>query len=507
MKRLGLAIFLVALTAVSLIPRLAGLRSWTLSGDDALHALYASTPFGEMLPWALRYDAHPPGAWMLLRLLILLGAGSTPLGLRLIALIPGSLLIFAFYGLGRTATKSSSGGLTLAFVGAFSNTIVVTSQEVRNYTLMLLFLSLMLTAFLLPTRRAQAAYLVCAALGVCVHYAVAFVVAVTGSIGLVSRWRTHSARAIALMPWGVAHFGLALFWYRMVARSDWIGPTLPGFMQWTTVASADKAWSALLRTFSAMHLSPHGPFSWILLIPAIWGIISLIRRRDVTLLSLSVAPFAVALALAIAQRYPLVGVNRWALWLVPTSLIPVGVGVVDVMTRFGRKSGLACATAVLLGALANQALAYDGIFRPDALRVTVNPQWIRTVDDELAAAAMIAQTVPDGATILVNWTDGLRDGLASLQHWPRRFLRAEHLVCPLPSWEKTDIRGCLRELPTVHGTAWILALLDRPPTRELEKMVADPCLAVLNARRTARDALLQIDVDKSRALLETPGCH
>ena len=64
-----------------------------------------------------------------------------PLGPRLISLIPGLLLIPLLYRLGRAAGNSTA-GMAFAVLGAFANQVVLQSQTVRQYSLLLCFLAL-----------------------------------------------------------------------------------------------------------------------------------------------------------------------------------------------------------------------------------------------------------------------------------------------------------------------------------------------------------------------------
>jgi hypothetical protein len=156
----------LALVAAAAWLRLAGLSDWQLSWDDMWHLMDAQqASLLAVLDRNLHDQIHGPLAYVLRY--GLLGLSHDPLALRATSLVPGLLLVPVFALLGRELLGRAA-GLFLAAVAAFADALVVLSQVLRAYSLLLLLLSLALLALAVyeRTRRrgALAAFGLCAAL-------------------------------------------------------------------------------------------------------------------------------------------------------------------------------------------------------------------------------------------------------------------------------------------------------------------------------------------------------
>ncbi len=464
-------IALVALVAVALVPRIYGLGGWELSGDDAYHATIGTLPSAlDTIRQSLRWDTHPPLFYLLLRAV---PAGAGPYAFRVPALIFGILAIVGFHRLGRAATGSGVGAWLGALIAASSVTLVLQSQTVRHYTFLVCLETLALVAFLARfrwrDRRASviALYAGASALVVATHYASAMLVATTGLVGAVCQIRERARRPLAV--WIVVHAAIFVVWLLEIDAGPASLRQADAFIGHELLHDVHDVATKLALVLSEVHLGRTGPMSWILVIPYGAGVYLLVKRRDWIVAALGLVPLALAIVADLARVYPLGGVSRWAVWLIPPLVLPVLVALEAFLTRLSR----ATASAVLVAAfLANQALSPDArLITPDAMRSLDEGgrHWLPLAPHETAVASI--DPAP-GGRILVDEQESLRQQLARGLGWrDDTVVHGELVRCGESLRTRAEILECVRRGPPAD--VWVLATGDAAAARELR---TDPCL-------------------------------
>ena len=136
---------LIAVVALGLLLRLNQIGSEGLWIDEAFSIWLAQHPPGEMLKWVQEVDHHPPLYYGLLQgWTRLFGAHEGPA--RAFSALCGTLTIAVIYDIG-CSLHSARAGLIAALVLALSPFHIRFAQEARMYTLLALFASMALDAF------------------------------------------------------------------------------------------------------------------------------------------------------------------------------------------------------------------------------------------------------------------------------------------------------------------------------------------------------------------------
>lgn len=214
--------------------RAGALGSQELRGDEAFSYLLARQPMAEILPAILRQgDPHSPLHYWLLHAWMRV-AGDSELAMRFISFVPSVLLLPLLYRLG----KKLSGrwlGLTLAGMGATSQSLVWIGQDLRNqYTLVTLFSLLAILELVEAMERpAWWRWALCgllSGLSLYSHYYGAFALLGQGlAVLTVARCRKHwkawavstAFAALTFLPWFLA------MWPRLVAAGQLSAPDHP----------------------------------------------------------------------------------------------------------------------------------------------------------------------------------------------------------------------------------------------------------------------------------------
>ncbi|NTV30636.1 hypothetical protein HGA91_01475 [candidate division WWE3 bacterium] len=133
------------LSILGIFIRVSDLSYYFFSPDDLLRIGISS---GHTLSDVLNrnfLEVHPPMMYVILH--FLLKVGSHPIWLRLLGLIPGIMLIWVMYLLGRDWFNKRV-GLIAAWLTTFNLGLVLQSQVLRQYSLALVFLSISWWLFL-----------------------------------------------------------------------------------------------------------------------------------------------------------------------------------------------------------------------------------------------------------------------------------------------------------------------------------------------------------------------
>ncbi len=470
---------LVALAAVALIPRLVGLGGWELSGDDSYHALLGNAPtVGAIVAHVMHGDAHPPLFYFVLHLVPMLGGGGA-MSFRIPAVVFGTLAIFSFFHLGRVATGSRVGGWIAALFAAFSPVLVLQSQTVRQYTLLVFLESVALAMFLrrfrapageAPRRWLIPVYLAVSFLAANTYYASAMLIATTGIIGFVCLLRERAWRTAIL--WSAAHAAIAALWLVEIKAGPDTLRRADAFMGHALLHGFGDALAKLGYALSTVHLGATGPAPWLLVIPYVAGLVLAAVRRDWILIVLALTPLAFLITSDLIGAYPLAGIPRWAVWLVPAQILPIVsalTALIDAQPQGWRR--LAVAAVLVAGFMVNQALAPDArLIAPDTMRALDEDgrHWL-PAPAHRAAVAALAPFVPADGRVLVDQQEALRENLARQMGWPDDLLPVGTLVsCDESFRSPREILYCLTRQPATE--TWILS---RVPLRRYDRV---PCL-------------------------------
>ena len=118
--------------------RLYGLRDQLFWGDEAWNIRMAHEISWE-IPQLFSRDSHPPLFHFLLDCLINTIGVDSPVNLRLLSVVPGLFLLALGIVWGSNLFGHWLGGLAFGWLIATSPLLIEQSQEVRNYSLFLLF--------------------------------------------------------------------------------------------------------------------------------------------------------------------------------------------------------------------------------------------------------------------------------------------------------------------------------------------------------------------------------
>jgi hypothetical protein len=383
--------------------RVGGFSEYWLNPDEGIyHALAAMPEWGDF--WAeIAVNAHPPLFYLMLRGLT--AVGGDPTLLRVPALVFGCLAIpAAFLALRRL--DGPAAGLLAAGVVAAAPGLVVQSQLVRPYTMLVALLGFGLyfvLRYLESGRRndwiACTAFLLAAVL---THYGA---VVAQGALALVllgGVWlgRVPKARlpglAGALLPSGlafVALYGLHLAPHFASDRAPlWLG--LAGFR----IAYAHLLHDDLLALWGGVvgvHHYVFGPrLGAVATLLFLVGLGTLSWRRLLGLPGLALAALGLAASLSVLERYPL-GASRHSLYLAVVLVPCVAEGLHFLLLRRAREALVAGTLLVLLGVF------------PAPLRVVLGTPPLRITPEKITPApvarrhAELVEAARDEASVIV----------------------------------------------------------------------------------------------------------
>lgn len=455
-----LAILVVAAAYV----RVASLRGWVLSADDALHVTYAMTGSTWDVIWnVLKTDCHPPLMYLLLHGIGTMGLLSSPFHARLISVVPGTLLVLTFYAMGR-GFSGRAGGLACAFLAAFSPAIVLQSQTVRHYALMLLFLSGMLAAFRTPSRRGPACYFACAVLLVLTHHVAVVVVMATGLAGLLRAPASPvpaQVRSRRRMAWALGHLAVAAVFLVVFVPSYGAGMAKDPWIQELVARRGMAIFNPVLFAISQAHAATGSGWVVVLLqMGALAGVIILVAQGRWADLAVALLPAAGYLGLALLHLYPGTGVTppRWSLWLIPSSVIPLAVAVESVWSVLASRARACTAAAVMVVALVHCARAPLSVWTPDALRRADEggAHWPRTTEEQAALTRLLQRHVTTKDRLMVGFGDGGRATAAFLAGWPAPLPPVELDVCPGYELGARDLPRCMAAVSPAVERQWLV---------------------------------------------------
>jgi hypothetical protein len=375
---LSAVIGLAVLAGVAFALRVHGLSDWHFSADDAkhLHIALFSQRYGGMFRASLVGDAHPPLFYILTKILLQAGAAH-PLAIRMVSLVPGTLLVFTFYLLGIRIGAGRSGGFFLAIIGAFGTQIVLQSQTIRQYALLLFFLSIMMASFFAEGRRWRWVNFLSAVSSILTHYGAVIVVATVGLVDLAKQSR-RGFRSRAFLHAAARQSAMAAVFCALAyipLRQGLIGHSLEDVLRFHPqmalgmISSWHQLWATLYQMQEWLFFHPSAPVGFLIGALFLVGLCAQWRDRRGDLIAVSLLPIAIGVALSAAGKYPLAA-NRWALFLVPSILIPAAYGVSSLAALL-RGLRRAIVFVPLYSLLAANVLCPEvNVFRADLLRWT-----------------------------------------------------------------------------------------------------------------------------------------
>jgi mannosyltransferase len=330
-RRFQLWILVIVLLAFGL--RLYAIDRQDIWGDEAFSIWLSGQPLAQVVAGGA--DTHPPLYPFLLYLWLRL-AGSSPLAVRFLSAIIGTLTVPLVYVLGRFVLSGRT-GLLAALLAAVSPVLVYYSQETRMYGLV----TLLAAASVYWTARvyrepssssARLAYLLATLAAVYTHYYAFFVVLaenlfVCPALLLCRRWRvlggwlvTQAVLVLAYLPW-------------IAVQSSFLGGKVSTRFEEWNIATAVRIVGQTLSSFGAgLAVPPIGSMVVLalFLVTAAAGLAALLRRRQLEPW-LFVAYLLVPLFLAWLVNpimpffYP-----RYLLLIAPAFYLLVGWGVVAI---------------------------------------------------------------------------------------------------------------------------------------------------------------------------------
>jgi hypothetical protein len=318
-------------TVAGIIIRVWGLSKYSYSPDDALH-LYLSdwANIQELWQHAVLAHARPPLIYLFVRMFMLFS--KQELFLRLIFLIPGMGLVFAFYFLGLKASGAAS-GFAMACIAAFSRGTILLSQVVREYMLLLLFLSAGYWFFLsfLKDRRNGSLFGCVFFLGLSLltSYAALISIAAFGLAHLLlvafrrEKMQELKALLLAYLPLALLAGTCYFFHARLFLRSDlyeksantYLLPFFPGDL---------AGWlHNFLEFYEYIFLKPFAV--WMILLSGL-GLFAILRKRQYAIGAVIVLPFFINFLLTFFHKFPFGGA-RQSIFLLPSVALLVGAAV------------------------------------------------------------------------------------------------------------------------------------------------------------------------------------
>jgi hypothetical protein len=332
----------VAAVFVTLLGLLA--RLWAASGiflnpDEALHFRLANQVSLALAYKASLTAAHPP---LLIFLLYFWRAlGTSELWLRLPSVLAGTVFCWMFYKWLSKAAGNLAALMGLLFV-AFLPPIVLLSAEVRQYALLLAFLSSALyfldEAFAENSTRGMASFSFCLYIAMLFHYS-AFLFAAALGIYALFRIFTERPPFRLVAAWAIGQLGaliLAVCLYETHLSKLGVGDSRTTLQGWMSDAYLRRSYFDPVHDHPLKFLAGHtfGVFQIFFGQLAVGDVMGVVFLVGVTLLLLGkglpdnrvssrrlglllLLPFAIASGASLAHVYPYGGTRQIAFLIIP----------------------------------------------------------------------------------------------------------------------------------------------------------------------------------------------
>ena len=319
--------------------RIYGLSDWAFNPDDVMHLSYATAPTAlDTFKVVLWHNTHSPGFFVILY--YMLKISHNELFLYSISLIPGIILIPSFYALG-TIYKGRAAGLFMAFIATFSIELIVSSEAIRQYNLLLVLESWALYALFRYDKTGKFSYLVgyglLSLIAIHMNYTSVIFIIACGVVWFCSMVLKRNRRDI--IGWVLIHTVLAgMFLVLFILKYQ--TNTLHTDMQFVvyngvTAGFPTDIGKLLTITFYLLFFNHH-PFSVGLFVGPLMYLITMfgviyifkiyIKTNEYKVLALIGIALLVNIILTLAKLYPMME-GRHCLYLLPFVLLVPAFGV------------------------------------------------------------------------------------------------------------------------------------------------------------------------------------
>lgn len=182
-------------------------RLWAAGGPDlgldgGLSTALALLPLSDSLNF-LAHDVHPPLYYLLLRLWLAL-VGTTPLGVKYLGVLVGTLAVAVLLGWVRSLVGTRA-AIVVGTLGAFAPAWVTADVTVREYGLTILLLTALAWVYTRPSATSRPVLIVLGVIALWTSFLAVFVPLIIGLISLVrrdfQRLRSVVLIGFGLVPW------------------------------------------------------------------------------------------------------------------------------------------------------------------------------------------------------------------------------------------------------------------------------------------------------------------
>lgn len=337
-EKYSVPLFVLWLAGIGLFIRIWGLWQYAFSPDELTVPLVPTAGSLHQVLTAFKGETNAPLTYVIIY--FLLNFSNDELVLRCMSLIPGSALIIMFFFLGRKVSGPAS-GLAMAYLAAFSMPAILMSEVIRQYSVLLFFLTVALWFLISYFDTWQKKYLYGYSLFIALSISTLYA-SVIPLAAIVMVWLTHSiiqkkpAKEFAniiifnLLPFII--FG-ALYFYHISFHTEGGG----------VYSTLKQTYLATLFPNTLKDFFQHTyDLFWFLFLPpyAIWlmvlagaGVISLWRSSHRSLLLIIVGTFTINYAFAYFKKYPFGG-TRHSIYIFPLIAVLIGAAVQQAYNFF-----------------------------------------------------------------------------------------------------------------------------------------------------------------------------
>jgi hypothetical protein len=387
-----------------------------LNPDEALHNLLASqSSVGRAWDAALT-NAHPP--LLILLLYYWRTLGHSELWLRMPSVLAGTAACWFFYQWLKLAANRTTAILGL-LIFSFAPSLILLSAEIRQYALLLFFMTACLYLAELALRRNSTATIILFSLSLygalLTHYS-ALIFALVIGIYMLVRLSLYRARMSLCVAWGAGQIGgIAIASYFLLThiprlrQTGMVRADLESYLRKSVFHPGERnpfefVAAQTLRVFT--YIASHGLIGGLMLLLFLAGMVWLLRKggrpasdrslvqpssRELALLL--GLPFLVTWGVALAGLYPL-GATRHDAFLAPFAIGGVSIGIAAcVPGREWMKS---------LGVIL--CLAVCNVFPAPSPPIRAKDQSLAQMRN---AMAYVQESVPTGSVFLADYESGL----------------------------------------------------------------------------------------------------
>jgi hypothetical protein len=362
-------LWLTLLILVSIYMRVHVAYHYAYGNDESFHIGIASA---ESLKNVLRYslyEAHPPLLYILLH--YWLKISSAPEFSRILPLLFGIALIPIYYLIG-TKINGRLCGLCCAALIAFSYGCIMQSFVMRQYSIMLPFISLHFYCYLcwreLHTRLSLAGCVIFGWLAALSEFSAFFYFACIATFEMLSLLKCHAGRQW-IAEWIISNLSVAAvcaYLYHLWEPTEQFYRMHDGgfFLRYASTASGVLTDTVTGLINAVTYMGPAFPFPILFMIAIgyICGFWPVFRKGEcyfASYIMLAGLACCVSMAIYVTRIYPPIDVPRRSIWMLPL-LVPVtGVMLAELLKKVDVPSKPMCA-CIIAAAMASAAF-FDSV--------------------------------------------------------------------------------------------------------------------------------------------------